>query len=165
MLFFQLALLVLVALVFVYCVHFLVLSAREWSIFVCLKRFGILAEAKILDLGIKGQGRDTSYFVAYQLSLYEGTYERNQIISTQHQQWLRRVDTVIVSYLPNNPTISRLADADQDGTERFRITIVCFVGLVILPPLVLLWFIIFLGSNLQLTGRLLPMKKKKLSSP
>jgi hypothetical protein len=164
MLIFQIGLFVLIALSMVYCVHFLVLSAREWSIFLCLKHFGILAEARILDFNIKQEGKGVIYYVAYQLVLDEGTYERKQIISGQHQQWLHRVDTVIVSYFPDRPHISRLADADQDGAERARYTIVGFVGLVIFPPIILLWLIVFLGSNFQLTGRILPLKKKKLSA-
>jgi hypothetical protein len=84
-----------------------------------LELSGDTCQADIVKAGRESLGRSYRNFVTYRFSTTTDTgeariFSRTQSISDKHLQNLRERQTVTVSYLPDDPTISRLSDSDTD---------------------------------------------------
>lgn len=140
-------------------------SAREWSVYYGLNRGGQIADAEITKLQwYRCIGRNGLHFVDYRFDtrttppgaiLHKG----HQEISPNAFHSLTQGALVKVSYLPQRPSISRLAGKNTDYTFRNWTTlaawaafvvIIIWQGVLAVPLLFLFWFALFMLHTLWL---------------
>jgi hypothetical protein len=120
-------------------------AAHQCAILWLLHREGLNVDAEITDLQWKIR-RAVVYYVVYRFPLPTGDIIHEQLISRRHYKSLKTKRSVSVKYLPKHPHLSRLAGSDKDNFNRNgAIWVSLFLGLV-LPPLGLVWLIIFAAT-------------------
>ncbi len=108
---------------------------RERGVHRQLKQAGQSLPAHIVKVGRESFGRSYRPFVTYRFSTTDSTgeprdFSRTQSISDDHLRRLQGRATVTIRYLPDDPMISRLSDADADparekSAEAFALLAVC----------------------------------------
>ncbi|MBX3066126.1 MAG: DUF3592 domain-containing protein [Anaerolineae bacterium] len=125
---------------------------REYSVLRRLDNKGVLTDAQIMKLKLfptrPTTRRLTSYFVEYQFRTDKSdeVHIREQIISGETYYILKNQDTVKVRYLPENPSISRLADQHRDNYTYMYLVGMIFGMILGLIGIVLGLFIFFRRS-------------------
>jgi hypothetical protein len=116
-------------------VVFLGWSLREWLIARKLKRLGVATQARVVEMGQLLWTRNLSYYLIYQFNTKDNPQaplERRQAVGWRHHRRLKLGDNVTVSYLPSNPTMSRLSNQDTDNTSRDMSLLTAMVALLTL---------------------------------
>jgi hypothetical protein len=125
------------------------ISAYEWSTLAWLRRKGSVTDGMITNKFQKNGGRTARLLISYSYNVnlgsnYDRTFAGEQQVSWKHYQNLTLGTPIKVSYLSTNPKISRLAGTDSDNTFRDGTTIVATITMLIMPPLLLLWMLVFI---------------------
>ncbi|SRR5258706_2144097 len=116
--------------------------AYDCAIRLLLHQSGANIDAEIVDLRWKIR-RSIVYYVAYRFTLPIGHFNHEQPVVKRHYKNLGINQNVSVRYLPKHPHISRLAGTDKDNFHSNAGIYFNIFVYVLLPPLILLWLIIF----------------------
>jgi hypothetical protein len=144
-----------IGVVLCYTIYCAIKSAGEVAIFRLLNEKGVMGHGSIdgfrkVDTGRPYYRIQYSYIVDQ--SSQKHKYSIEQSVGWGNYRRLQNSKNVTIAYLANHPQISRLAGKDTDKFDHNFQLIMTWVGFLIFPPLVIVWFIL-LQLNLKRWAR------------
>ena len=136
-------------------------SAREWSTLYYLSRYGELNDAEITNLTVDTKSRGDNCFIEYHYYVGDMLYDGKQQINRKHYKEFQQQNLVTIRHVTKRPSWSRLAGNDFDNTYRNFSSYAAFAGVLLCPPLIILWGAVLVGTYMYLLSGTSDKKKKR----